>query len=173
MTLRSLIDAVWRVFERVGNGAHAVQLPTTDIRSAELAAYFTHCKLQNAHLKLALQVAMTNFYNRKLFASCASFAHRLLELDPPAKTATRARQVLAACEQNPEDAQAITYDPRNPFDLCPATFTPIYRGTQSIVCPYTDAKFAVECEGQLSPVGDLALIGKTASGLMCSHTQRS
>lgn len=151
----------------------AVQLPATDIRSAELAAYFTHCKLQNAHLKLALQVAMSQFYNRKLYASCASFAHRLLELDPPPKVATRARQVLAACEQDPTDSQSITYDPRNPFDLCPTTFTPIYRGSKSVACPYTDAKFIVECEGQLSPVGDLALIGKTASGLMCSHTQRS
>jgi coatomer subunit alpha len=150
-----------------------LQLPQEDVRAAELAAYFTHCKLQSAHLKLALQVAMQFYFNRKLFASCSSFAHRLLELDPPPKVAARARQVLAACEQNPQDAQAVNYDPRNPFDLCPITFTPIYRGTQAAVCPYTDAKFTIEQEGKISPVGDLAQIGKSASGLVCSHTQRS
>ncbi len=39
----------------------------------------------------------------------------------------QARTVLAACEKSPTDAVKINYDPRNPFDLCSLTFTPIYK----------------------------------------------
>ena len=42
--------------------------------------------------------------------------------------AQQARQVLAACEKTPTDAVTLDYDPRNPFDVCSVTFTPIYRG---------------------------------------------
>ena len=42
--------------------------------------------------------------------------------------AQQARQVLAACEKSPSDALKLDYDPRNPFDVCSVTFTPIYRG---------------------------------------------
>ena len=35
--------------------------------------------------------------------------------------------MLAVCERNPSDAVQLKYDPRNPFDLCSITFTPIYR----------------------------------------------
>lgn len=42
--------------------------------------------------------------------------------------AQQARQVLAACEKSPVDAVVLDYDPRNPFDVCSITFTPIYRG---------------------------------------------
>lgn len=42
--------------------------------------------------------------------------------------AQQARQVLAACEKTPTDVVVLDYDPRNPFDVCSITFTPIYRG---------------------------------------------
>lgn len=38
--------------------------------------------------------------------------------------------MLAACEKSPSDALQLNYDPRNPFDLCSLTFTPIYRGNK-------------------------------------------
>ena len=44
--------------------------------------------------------------------------------------AQQARQVLAACEKSPTDAEQLDYDPRNPFDICSLTFTPIYRGNK-------------------------------------------
>ena len=44
--------------------------------------------------------------------------------------AQQARQVLAACEKTPTDAEQLNYDPRNPFDICSLTFTPIYRGNK-------------------------------------------
>ena len=41
--------------------------------------------------------------------------------------AQQAKQVLMACERTPTDEVELNYDPRNPFDTCPMTFTPIYR----------------------------------------------
>ena len=141
--------------------------------------------------------------------------------------------MLAACEKAPTDAVQLNYDPRNPFDVCSLTFTPIYRGNkvrrgaargapppfppfflascgsrarvlrgggrcgcrvwgaaalgqqaagsarrppppplrQYVEDPYTKARFQPECEGQISPVGELSRIGLDASGLVCSPTQ--
>ena len=49
-------------------------------RSLELAAYFTHCNLQPAHLTLALKTAMASAFKSKNFVNAASFARRLLEM---------------------------------------------------------------------------------------------
>ncbi|KXZ40981.1 hypothetical protein GPECTOR_1057g334 [Gonium pectorale] len=60
-------------------------------------------------------------------ATCATFCRRLLELNAGGKTEEQARTLLMACEKNPSDAVKLNYDPRNPFDLCALTFTPIYQ----------------------------------------------
>ena len=135
-------------------------------RAAELAAYFTHCSLQRVHLALALRGAMTIFFKLKNFNTCATFCRRLLELNPDEKMAGQARQVLAACEKNPVDDVQLNYDPRNPFDLCSLTFTPIYRGNKFVEDPYTKARFQPECTGQICPVGEVSRIGAEASGLV-------
>jgi coatomer protein complex subunit alpha (xenin) len=83
----------------------------------------------------------------------------------------QARKVLAACEKAPSDEVAINYDARNPFDICCLTFTPIYRGSKYAEDKYTGARFQPECEGQVSPVGDMVKIGADASGLLISPTQ--
>lgn len=70
-----------------------MQLPADSMRAAELAAYLTHQKLQPVHQKLTLSSAMTLCYKMKLKATCATFAHRLLELEPAEKLAAKARQV--------------------------------------------------------------------------------
>jgi len=134
--------------------------------AAELAAYFTHCRLQPVHLALALRSAMTVFYKLGNLATCAHFCRRLLELSPPEKMAAQARQVLAACEKAPKDADpAVNYDPRNPFDVCCLTYAPVYRGSKFALDPYTGARFAPECAGRLSPLGEFVAIGADASGL--------
>lgn len=100
-------------------------------RAAELAAYFTHCRLQPVHLALSLRAAMAAFFKLRNFATAATFARRLLELNPGQKMATAARQVLAACEKSPNDEAPVpNYDARSPFDVCTLTFTPIYRGAK-------------------------------------------
>jgi coatomer subunit alpha len=140
-------------------------------RAAELAAYFTHCALQPRHLAVALKSAITVFFKAELFSTCAIFCRRLLELNVPEKLATYARGALVRCEAKPSDAFQIDYDPRNPFDLCAMTFVPMYRGTKTVSCPYTGAKFTPECAGQVSPLAEIAKIGADASGLVISHTQ--
>ena len=54
-------------------------------RVAELAAYFTHAKLQPVHQALSLRSAMFIFFKLKNFATTATFCRRLLELNPSAK----------------------------------------------------------------------------------------
>ncbi|KAK9847289.1 hypothetical protein WJX84_005223 [Apatococcus fuscideae] len=136
-------------------------------RSAELAAYFTHAKLHPRDRALGLNSAMGIFWKAKNFATCATFARRLLELNVPQALGQKARQVLQACERTPTDALDINYDPRNPFDLCSLTFTPIYRGNPYVECPFSGARFQPSCKGKVSPVGDIAKIGMDASGLAC------
>jgi coatomer protein complex subunit alpha (xenin) len=114
---------------------------------------------------------MTTFFKLKNYNTCATFCRRLLELQPDEKMATQARQVLAACEKNPVDEVQLDYDPRNPFDICSVTFSPIYKGNAFVEDPYTKAKFKPECEGQISPVGNIALIGDQSSGLVLCKAQ--
>lgn len=135
-------------------------------RAAELAAYFTHCNLQRVHLALSLRSAMTITFKLRNFNTCATFCRRLLDLQPDEKMVAQARQVLAACERSPVDQVQLRYDPRNPFDLCPITFTPIYKGNPYVEDPYTKARFQPECEGQVSPLGEVARVGGRASGLV-------
>ncbi|KIY93966.1 Coatomer subunit alpha [Monoraphidium neglectum] len=140
-------------------------------RAAELAAYFTHCALQPVHLALSLRSAMAIFFKLRNFATAATFARRLLELNPGQKMAQAARQVLVACEKTPVDEVPVNYDARNPFDICTITFTPIYRGSKFAEDRYTGARFQPQCEGQVSPVGEFCKIGADAGGLVISPTQ--
>ena len=54
-------------------------------RSLELAAYFTHCQMQPAHLQIALRSAIGAFAKANNHATAAKFARRLLELNPDPK----------------------------------------------------------------------------------------
>lgn len=58
---------------------------------------------QPVHLALSLRSAMAIFFKLRNFATAATFARRLLELNPGAKMAQAARQVLTACEKTPVD----------------------------------------------------------------------
>lgn len=57
-----------------------------------------------------------------------------------AQIQTLAKQVLSGCEQKGTDKLQLDYDPRNPFDICSLTFTPIYRGNSYAEDPYTKAR---------------------------------
>jgi hypothetical protein len=54
-------------------------------RAAELAAYFTHAKLEPYHTALALGSAMRILAKLKNYNSCATFCRRLLELNSTQK----------------------------------------------------------------------------------------
>ncbi|XP_057846922.2 coatomer subunit alpha-1-like [Cryptomeria japonica] len=141
------------------------------LRQQELATYFTHCKLQNAHLILALQNAMSICYKGGNYSTAANMACRLLETDPPTNYATKAIQVRKACERNLQDAKQLNYDFRNPFVVCGSSFTPIYHGQKSVSCPYCTARFVPSMSGKLCTICDLSIVGSDASGLLCSATQ--
>ncbi|MQL75538.1 hypothetical protein Taro_007921 [Colocasia esculenta] len=141
------------------------------VRQQELAAYFTNCKLQKSHLRLALISAMTICFKGGNFTTAANFARMLLDTNPTIEAhIKKARQVLQASVDK-QDSTKLNYDFRNPFVVCGATFVPIYRGQKDVQCPYCGAHFVPATEGQLCAVCEIAVVGADASGLLCSSSQ--
>uniref|UniRef100_A0A1I8HK72 Coatomer subunit alpha n=1 Tax=Macrostomum lignano TaxID=282301 RepID=A0A1I8HK72_9PLAT len=125
---------------------------TEEIRSAEMACYFTHCDLQPTHTMLTVRSALKILYKLRNFATAAMFARRLLELGPKPEVANETRKILQTCEKNPTDARQLNYDPHNPFDICAASYVPIYRGRPLVKDPLSGACYAPEFAGQLCRV---------------------
>ncbi|THH21133.1 hypothetical protein EW146_g328 [Bondarzewia mesenterica] len=119
----------------------AQEEPDNVRRSLELAAYFTHCDLQPPHMQIALRSAIQVFTKANNSATAAKFARRLLDLHPDPKIVAQARQRIAAGDRNPRDAVEISYDEFTEFEVCAASYTPIYKGSPSVRCPYTNAAF--------------------------------
>lgn len=148
------------------------ELNDNPIRQQELAAYFTHCNLQLAHMRLALLNAMKLSYNARNLNTAANFARRFLETNPTNESqAKTARQVLQAAERNLTDTAELNYDFRNPFVICGATYVPIYHGQKKVLCPFCSTNFLPSQEGKLCTVCDLSVVGVDASGLLCSPSQ--
>ncbi|ESO90102.1 hypothetical protein LOTGIDRAFT_218145 [Lottia gigantea] len=140
-------------------------------RLCEMAAYFTHCNLQPVHLILTLRTALNLFFKLKNYKTAASFARRLLELGPKPDVATQTRKILAACEKNATDEHELKYDQHNPFDICAATYVPIYRGKPVVKCPLSGACYLPEFKGQVCRVSGVTEIGKDCIGLRISPIQ--
>ena len=119
-------------------------------RTCELAAYFTHTNIQPIHLMLSLSSAMTTAYKVKNYKDASSFAKRLLELNPKQNLTVQAKKVIAFAEKNPTNAHELNYDERNPFVICCNSFTPIYKGSPTISCPYCQASYLPEYKGIVS-----------------------
>ncbi|KAF8625601.1 hypothetical protein AX15_005287 [Amanita polypyramis BW_CC] len=141
------------------------QQPDNTKRQLELAAYFTHCQMQPAHLQIALRSAINWFSKANNLAHAARFAKRLLDLKPDPKIVAQARQRIAAGDRNPRNAVDISYDEYTVFEICAASYTPIYKGSPAVRCPYTDATFLPQYQGSLDPLTQLTEIGAAASGL--------
>jgi len=134
-------------------------------RSLELAAYFAHCQLQPAHLQIALRSAIGVFAKANNHVTAAKFARRLLELNPDPKIVAQARQRIAAGDRNPRNAVEIDYDEFTEFEICAASYTPIYKGSPAVHCPYTDTAYLPTYKGKLDPLMQLTEIGASSSGL--------
>ncbi|KAI8613530.1 coatomer WD associated region-domain-containing protein [Chytriomyces sp. MP71] len=134
-------------------------------RAIELAAYFTHCQLQPLHLQLVLSSAMTAAYRYSNFNTACQFARRLLEMGPSQAMAQKARRLLAACENNQTDEITLDYNQHNPFVVCAASYTPIYRGSPSVACPYCAASYKLEYKGSLCQICNVSAVGAAGSGL--------
>ena len=135
-------------------------------RVVELAAYFTHFKLQTPHLILALNQGMKLAFKAKCMKTAGVLARRLLDLDPAEKPAEQARRIAQAADANPTDAIKLDYDDRNPFTLCVVSKKPMYRGTvDPIRCPFTGATAHPDYTGTLSPICGICTLGVDAVGL--------
>lgn len=71
----------------------------------------------------------------------------------------------AASERSPQDKIDIEYDPFAEFDVCAASFTPIYSGTPTVICPFDGSKYHVQHKGTVCRVCEVCEIGAPASGL--------
>lgn len=140
-------------------------------RICEMAAYFTHCNMQPIHMILTLRTALNLFFKLKNFKMAASFARRLLELGPKPEIAQQTRKILAVCEKTPTDACDLKYDEHNPFDICAASYTPVYRGKPVVKCPLSGACYLPEYKGQICRVTEVTEIGKDCIGLRISPLQ--
>lgn len=134
-------------------------------KSAELSAYFTRCKLQNAHIMLGLNSAMAISFKLKNFVAAASFANRLTKLGPPEKVLRQAQYVIDEKQKNPTDEIALDYDDRNPFVVCNISLTPIYAGSDKICCSYCGASYLPKYDGELCTICEMGTIGKKSIGL--------
>lgn len=137
-------------------------------RQLELAAYFTHCRLQPAHLSLALRLAMTTFTKARNYPTAATFAQKLLDLSPAQPVVTQAKAVLLSANKNPRNAVEIDYDLHAEFDICPASLTPIYKGVGSVTDCFTGAKYHTMYEGTVCCVSRITEVGRNGSGLRSS-----
>lgn len=140
-------------------------------RSCEMAAYFTHVHLQPIHQILTLRTALNLFFKLKNYQSAASFAKRLLELGPKADVASQTRKVLQACEKSSTNEQTLNYSEHNPFVVCAASYTPIYRGKPESKCPLCESSYHPDYANSICRVCNVAMIGRDSIGLRISSTQ--
>ncbi|KAJ2579882.1 hypothetical protein EV177_010686, partial [Coemansia sp. RSA 1804] len=77
----------------------------------------------------------------------------------------KARKMITICDRQSRDVLPVKYDARNPFVVCAASHTPIYKGEAATACPYCQASYKPEFDGELCRVCTVAQIGAKASGL--------
>ncbi|KAI9722857.1 MAG: hypothetical protein M1828_004423 [Chrysothrix sp. TS-e1954] len=116
-------------------------------RSLELSAYFTIPKMDLSHRTLAWFSAMNLANRNKQFSSALNFANQLIEQGTTAKFKDNARKVKSACERNPSDTTDVDFDQFAEFEVCAASYTPIYSGSPSVSCPYDKTKYQPQYNG--------------------------
>jgi coatomer protein complex subunit alpha (xenin) len=146
------------------------------VRQMELASYMAHCALEPPHLILALNLAMSVCYKFQNFIHAAGFARRLLEMPDissakNAALATKAKKVLQLSEQQARNAHKIDYDPAQPFTICAGSLTPIYKGVESIVSPFSGAVYLPRFKGSVCAIDGMSAVGIETLGLVCSNVQ--
>ncbi|KAK7550174.1 coatomer WD associated region-domain-containing protein [Phyllosticta citricarpa] len=138
----------------------------TKKRALELSAYFTVPDLERAHKALALFAAMNFAHKNKQASSALSFANALLDRGSTnAKFKESARRVKTVSERNPSDAVEIDFDTFADFDVCAASFTPIYAGAASAACSFCGVKYQSRFKGTVCKVCEVCQVGASASGL--------
>jgi len=134
-------------------------------RNCEIAAYMTHCQLDNAHLILTLKSAQTYAFKLKNYNDAGAFARRLLDLGPKKEQADKSRKIMQACDKDPSNAKKLDYDPRNPFSVDGDELKPIYKGTASIKCGFCNSVYSQKFKGLLCKICGVGEVGKDVSGI--------
>ncbi|ROT37874.1 Coatomer, alpha subunit [Sodiomyces alkalinus F11] len=134
-------------------------------RSLELSAYFTIPKIEVPHRQLALLSAMHLALRNKNYNSALSFANRIIANGGASKILENARKTKAQCERNPHDAVEIEFDQFAEFEICAASYTPIYSGTSYEECAFDGSKYHTKYKGSVCRVCEVCEIGKHGSGL--------
>jgi coatomer protein complex subunit alpha (xenin) len=148
------------------NGADISSLSDEDKKRAlELSAYFTIPELEGPHKSLPLSAAMNFAHKNKQLNTALNFANALLDRTGNAKMKESAKRVKTIAERNPSDAIEIDFDQFADFEICAASFTPIYGGSPSVACPYDGAKYHGRYKGTVCKICDVCQIGAPASGL--------
>ncbi|KAK5743425.1 hypothetical protein LTR17_002600 [Elasticomyces elasticus] len=134
-------------------------------RALELSAYFTVPEMEAQHRTLTLYTAMNFAQKNKQMGSALGFANALIEKGTNAKFKETARKVKTAAERSPTDALDVDFDSFTEFDLCGASFTPIYAGDASSSCPFDGTKYLPKYKGTVCGVCNICEVGKPGSGL--------
>ena len=131
-----------------------------------------------------MRTALNLAFKLKNFKTAGGFARRLLELGPKPEVAQQTRKILQAsffpmyyslifchpdflqaCDKNPTDEHQLDYDEHNPFELCAASFVPIYKGAECETAPLSGAKYLPKYKGTVCKVDGVSQVGKGVSGL--------
>ncbi|KAH8592370.1 coatomer WD associated region-domain-containing protein [Bisporella sp. PMI_857] len=149
----------------IGSAEEIQKSPGLLKRSLELSAYFTIPKLEVPHRQLTLISAMKSAFQNKNLSAALSFANRIVANGGSAKALENARKIKAQCERNPSDAIEIEFDQFAEFDVCAASYTPIYKGSAFEVCAFDGSKYQAKYKGSVCSVCGVCEIGKKGSGL--------
>lgn len=139
---------------------------TNPQRSSELAAYFTRCKLNSAHVMLGLSNAMTVNFKAENFGVAAEFAKKLTKMSCPPKLQQQVKYVMQMAEQKQNaNKHTLNYDDRNPCVICNIDLVPIYAGSENVKCGYCKSAFLPKHKGKLCTVCEVAEIGTNVAGI--------
>ncbi|GMM33351.1 coatomer subunit alpha [Saccharomycopsis crataegensis] len=134
-------------------------------RNLELAAYFTKAKLKPAHRMNALQVAMTQSFKHKNYATASYFAGEFLKIVSTGSRAEQAQKIKAKADTIARDAIETNFDPYADFTICASTLTPIYKGSASVKESLVGAEYQASEKGKVCKITGISLIGVPASSL--------
>lgn len=140
-------------------------LPATEVkRNLELAAYFSHMKLQPAHRLNALQVAMTQSFKAKNYHYASYFASEFLKIMSTGSRAEQAKKIQAKADSIATDAIVIDYDPFADWEICAGDYVPIY-GNDIVREKVLGVGYGKSWKGKICKVTQISEIGGVGSGL--------
>lgn len=117
---------------------------------------------------------MTICIKLRNFRTAYGFGRRLLDLSSnKPDVIEKTQQAMELCEQNGlQDEIRLNYDERNPFVVCAGSYTPIYRGNQSIACSYCPAQYKPEFSGRQCSVCGIGTVGVRGTGLVVIRSRK-